>query len=565
MLHGAWKNNFPKTILFFCSVFEALGEVGILNAVAVPNENVNIDEIGDLPALCPTDFILAVTSVDADDKKVDDAGFGLINVDLGAFGEEVYTTTNNDSYDFEVGTSFATPHVAGAIAFLYAAPCAGIMTLGKADPAAAALLIKNYILSGAKGIPTLDGITSTGGRLNINNSLNNLLTNCSDCLAASSAQIENRTLTSADLSWKVNENIVRVDVRWKAVTESTWDHEPTFLTSPITINDLLACTTYEVQLKTYCNSDTLGYSESIFFTTDGCCDAPDNFNAPSGLIQQNRVSLFWAGVTAAQEYTVRIRPKGESDWQSFMASNSPLNLNVLESCTVYEAEIQSNCGEENSNFGALEFRTLGCGACLEESYCAVSNLTTEDEWIQRVFITENAFDNVSGDNGGYADFTAPDGIKLKRGNTYNILIEVGYTGSVFDEYFKIWVDLNQNGSLTSGELLFENASGIRNQVTASLTIPVEAPLGNTRMRIGMLAQPGFSSCNSSENFGEYEDYCIEITNLDTGIPKIPEQELNITVSPNPFKGELTVLFQFDQPNYDGFGNSTPERLWSRHD
>jgi hypothetical protein len=46
------------------------------------------------------------------------------------------------------------------------------------DPAAAARAVRDYILEGVDPNPSLEGITTTGGRLNVNNAMQNLIANC---------------------------------------------------------------------------------------------------------------------------------------------------------------------------------------------------------------------------------------------------------------------------------------------------------------------------------------------------------------------------------------------------
>ncbi|MCH9660443.1 MAG: T9SS type A sorting domain-containing protein, partial [Bacteroidetes bacterium] len=69
------------------------------------------------------------------------------------------------------------------IALLYSAPCQSFADLAISDPAGAAAMVRDYILEGVDPNESLEGITTTGGRLNVNNAVQALMDNC-DVLAA---------------------------------------------------------------------------------------------------------------------------------------------------------------------------------------------------------------------------------------------------------------------------------------------------------------------------------------------------------------------------------------------
>jgi len=57
----------------------------------------------------------------------------------------------------------ATPHVAGAIALMYAAACPQFITDYKANPSAIAMIVKDSLLGSVDVIPSMSsGITVTG-------------------------------------------------------------------------------------------------------------------------------------------------------------------------------------------------------------------------------------------------------------------------------------------------------------------------------------------------------------------------------------------------------------------
>ncbi|MEM9546615.1 MAG: S8 family serine peptidase, partial [Bacteroidota bacterium] len=163
----------------WCDMYEAMGDQGILSVGATANKNVNVDTDGDMPTTCPSSFLVAVTNTDMNDTKVVGAGFGLENIDLGAPGAGTLVLDLNDGFDQNFGgTSASTPHVAGAIALLYSAPCNNIAALATQNPRQAAEIIRDALYNGTSPNSTLDGITVTGGRLDIFGALQELVATC---------------------------------------------------------------------------------------------------------------------------------------------------------------------------------------------------------------------------------------------------------------------------------------------------------------------------------------------------------------------------------------------------
>ena len=167
----------PANYPVWCAFYEALGEVGILNCGATTNSALNVDVVGDMPTACSSDFMISVTATDDNDVRTF-SGYGLTTIDLGAPGDNVYLPSGNTNYNFTSGTSFASPCVAGAVALVYSAPCPDLAALALANPAAAALLVRSYILDGVDPVNALSDETVTGGRLNVLTSLQLALGNC---------------------------------------------------------------------------------------------------------------------------------------------------------------------------------------------------------------------------------------------------------------------------------------------------------------------------------------------------------------------------------------------------
>ncbi|MGM0566813.1 MAG: S8 family serine peptidase [Bacteroidota bacterium] len=160
----------PDDYPLWGAIYDSLGQQGVLSAAATANASWDIDEVGDVPTAFESPYLLSVTNTNDQDQKAF-AGYGLNTIDLGAPGSSIYSTTPNDNYGYKTGTSMATPHVTGALAFLFSAADSAMMEAYKTAPDSIALLIKDYMMFNVDPLPALEGITVSGGRLNINNAV----------------------------------------------------------------------------------------------------------------------------------------------------------------------------------------------------------------------------------------------------------------------------------------------------------------------------------------------------------------------------------------------------------
>ncbi|MBK7270033.1 MAG: hypothetical protein IPI07_11160 [Flavobacteriales bacterium] len=139
-----------------------------------------------------------------------------------------------------------------------------------------------------------------------------------------------------------------------------------------------------------------------------------------------------------------------------------------------------------------------------QSYCPSDGGSGNVFNLQRVQFV--GIDNSSGDNNGYADFTAISAT-VQAGNAYSISLD-GAGVFFLPKRFRAWMDWDQNGVFSASELVFE-ANGFGQQ-SGTVTVPAGADLGSTRMRVNTSSLVYQGAC-ANYNLGEVEDYTVIVT------------------------------------------------------
>ncbi|WP_083629308.1 S8 family serine peptidase [Tenacibaculum agarivorans] len=234
--------------------------------------------------------------------------------------------------------------------------------------------------------------------------------------------------------------------------------------------------------------------------------APSNVQASS--ITQTTATVSWSA---------SIDNVGVTGYEVFQGSTSigtvtgtSANLTGLTTNTSYTISVRANDAAGNASAaGTVSFTTLGSSV----TYCASSGNRTQFEWIDNVEL--GGITNATGAGSGYSDFTSQVGT-LARGSSNSMIVSAGFSGQAYTEFWSVWIDFNQNGTFESSEQVVSGSSSSANNLSATVDVPANATLGQTRMRVSMKYNAAQTAC---ENFadGEVEDYTINITASTTNL------------------------------------------------
>jgi len=156
-LNNSWGGGgFSQALL---DEINKAGANGILFVVAAGNSATNLNRRTFYPCSYTTATnLICVAATDQNDTLAWFSNYGSNTVHLGGPGTNILSTIIGGNYAYFDGTSMATPHVVGAAALILSAPGQGSLTVSQ---------LKNKILSSVDLLPSLVGLTITGGRLNV--------------------------------------------------------------------------------------------------------------------------------------------------------------------------------------------------------------------------------------------------------------------------------------------------------------------------------------------------------------------------------------------------------------
>jgi PKD repeat protein/subtilisin family serine protease len=233
-----------------------------------------------------------------------------------------------------------------------------------------------------------------------------------------------------------------------------------------------------------------------------------------------------------------------TSWSWTFAGGTPASSSVQNPTVTYStAGTYAVTLTATNSYGNGTITKNGYITVSDAQYCESKGGNITYEWIKKVTI--GSFVKNS-DAQKYSDFTS-DVITLTEGQSVNIELVPGYKSTQYNEYWKIWVDLNGDKDFDDpGELVYDHGSSAKNAVTGSFTIPTSATASTTRLRVVMSYYSISGPCGT-QTYGETEDYKLNLIASSSNEEdrtgqddkELPNTQ-DVIITPNPTNGIFTV-------------------------
>jgi len=164
------------------------------------------------------------------------------------------------------------------------------------------------------------------------------------------------------------------------------------------------------------------------------------------------------------------------------------------------------------------------------TYCESKGNDFSYEWIAKVEF--GTFTKTSAGT-AYSDYTSSV-IDVNAGDTYNVTLTPGFASTTYNEYWKIWIDYNNDTTFDANELVYDAGAVSKTAVSGSVTIPTGIS-GIRRMRVSMKYDGAQNACEAF-SYGEVEDYHVNISTGggDTQAPTAPTGLSSLSITETSF-------------------------------
>ncbi len=301
--------------------------------------------------------------------------------------------------------------------------------------------------------------------------------------------------------------------------------------------------------ETFSYGEVEDYTIDISASSSADTEAP---TAPSNLaastLTSSSITLSWTASTdnvAVSKYNIYQNGTlvGTSTTNSYTASG--LSASTSYSYYVTAVDAANNTSDASS--------TISATTAAEEAltYCTSKGNNVTYEWIDLVQINE--INNTTTSNGGYSDYTNLTA-NVGLGSSQTIYFSSGFQSSSYTEYWHVWIDWDHSGTFDSDEEMVSGSSSSDATLSGTFTVPSNAVLGSTRMRVTMKYNSSATACETF-SYGEVEDYTINVETSSykfySGGNETAEQlsnagSVDFKVYPNPAKDKVFIQFSSER-------------------
>lgn len=294
---------------------------------------------------------------------------------------------------------------------------------------------------------------------------------------------------------------------------------------------------------------TIYYDDLIIKQEVKVAPSCTTFSTPTNgsTISAGAATLSWPVASNATGYKVTVgTTAGASDTYSATVSSLSTSVSLSPNSTYFANITPTNSvGDATGCTSQISFTTNSTLA-----YCtSVPTNEGYSDGITNVVLTGKTINinNPSSSAAGneYTDYTVSvPAADLERTRSYPLSVYVNTDGD-FTQYQIVWFDWNQDGVFSESEKYnLGTATNVSNGISSlcpfNITIPADAVLGKTRMRVRTFYNganaTGNNPCLSGDD-GEVEDYSVTILEY-LGVNDINKSE--ISVYPNPFTDVLKI-------------------------
>ena len=216
------------------------------------------------------------------------------------------------------------------------------------------------------------------------------------------------------------------------------------------------------------------------------------------------LSIQGGSIESGLFYQWQSSPNDNGPWTDISGANNTTYSTSQSISTWYRRTTTCIETQLTINDQALLVGGDGC-------YCTALVVNENEVGITNVSL--QSINNTSDTSAAYSSFTNIQ-TELERQVTYNLTVNVNTEGGT--NYTRAWIDWNQNAEFEASELYeLGNVTGgtnVNSGAVASITVPTNAPLGSTIMRVRTSQSASNdlpTPCDPIQN-GEAEDYAIVV-------------------------------------------------------